>query len=87
METDASGQGIVAVLMQNSRPIDYLSTAISDQHKGLSVYNKELMAIIFAVTKWHHYLLGQHFIIQIDHMSLQYLLTKDTQRGATQVAS
>lgn len=77
VETDASGEGIGAALMQNSRPIAYLSKAIADKHKGLSMYDKELMAIIFAVTKWHHYLLGRHLIIQTYHRSLQYLPTQN----------
>lgn len=75
VETDASGYGIGAMLMQNAKPIAYISKAIADKYQGISVYDKELMAIILAVTQWQHYLLGRHFIIQTDNRSLQYLLT------------
>lgn len=45
---------------------------------GFPVYEKELMALVLAVTKWRHYLIGHHFIIKTDHLeqplrtSLQY---------------
>lgn len=75
VKTDARGDGIGVVLMQKAKPIAYLSKTIADKHKGLSVYDKKLMAIILAMTKWQHYFLWRHFIIQTDHRSLHYMLT------------
>jgi len=74
VETDAAGEGIGAVLMQDSHPIAYLSKALSPKHQALSTYEKEFMAVVLAVEKWRPYLLGRHFIIKTDHFSLKYLL-------------
>ncbi|XP_027127715.2 uncharacterized protein [Coffea arabica] len=74
VETDASGGGIGAVLMQEGHPIAFLSKALSPKNLGLSVYEKELLALVLAVTKWRHYLVGSHFVIRTDHQSLKYLL-------------
>lgn len=74
VETDAYGSGMGAVLMQQGRPISYLSKAFNIRNFGFSVYEKELLALVLAVTKWRHYLIGHHFIIKTDHQSLKYLL-------------
>nr|GEU47026.1 hypothetical protein [Tanacetum cinerariifolium] len=42
VETNASDEGIRAVLLQKGHPIAYLSRALAPMHKGLSTYEKEL---------------------------------------------
>jgi hypothetical protein len=73
VETDACQNGIGAVLMQHGQPIDYLSKALGEKHRSLSIYEKEFLALIMAVEKWRHYLQRQEFIILTDHKSLAYL--------------
>lgn len=74
LETDACYNGVGAVLMQEERPLAYLSKHLANKHLGLSTYEKELLAIIMAVQKWRYYLLGHKFIIKTDHEALKYLM-------------
>lgn len=65
---------IGAVLMQQGRPLIYLSKGLAPKHQGLSTYEKELLAIVMATQKWFTYLHGHHFIIKTDHQILKFLL-------------
>ena len=51
-----------------------MSQSLGPKNLGMSIYEKELLALVTAVTKWRHYLEGSHFIIKTDHQSLKYLL-------------
>ena len=84
VEVDASNQGIGAVLSQAGRPIAYFSKALSLRHQTLSVYEKEMLAVLVAVKRWTTYLLRRSFKIKIDHQSLKFLLDQKTTTSTQQ---
>ena len=76
IEADASGVGIGAILMQDGRPLAYTSKALSPSHQNKSTYDKEMLAIVRAATRWRPYLIGRRFQIKTDHKSLKYFLER-----------
>lgn len=74
IETDASGTGLGAVLMQNQQPIAYYSHTLSERNRTKSVYERELMAIVYSIQRWRPYLLGQRFTVRTDQQALKHLL-------------
>ena len=54
----------------NGRPIGYVSRTLAPAEKKYSVLEKEGLAIIFAVKKFHQYLYGRKFKIVTDHRPL-----------------
>jgi hypothetical protein len=73
VETDACDSGIGAVLMQEQHPIAYLSKPLGAAHLGLSLYDKEFLALLLAIERWRPYLQRAEFLIRTDHHSLCYL--------------
>ena len=76
IEPNASGKGIGALLMQEVRPIAYMSQSLSDRAQNKSVYERKLMAIVAAIQKWRHYLLSRHFVVHTNQQSLKHLFDR-----------
>ena len=76
IEADTSGVRIGAILMQDGRPLAYTSKALSPSHQNKSTYDKEMLAIVRAATRWRPYLIGRRFQIKTDHKSLKYFLER-----------
>ncbi|MCO5572966.1 hypothetical protein L7F22_026728 [Adiantum nelumboides] len=73
---DACGRSLGAVLMQEGRVIAYESRLFSKPEMTTQIYEKELLAVIHALTLWRHYLLGADFTVFTDYQSLRYFLSQ-----------
>lgn len=52
----------------------YINNCLSPKNQALSVYDKELLALVYAVEKWHSCLSIKAFVIKTDQKSLRHLL-------------
>ena len=56
--------------------IYYASRTLNDEQLNYATTEKELLAIVFAFDKFRQYLIGNGVIAHIDHLAINYLMTK-----------
>jgi hypothetical protein len=76
MESDASGHGIGAILMQKGMPLSFESNQLKGKNLFRPIYEKEMLSILHAGQKWSPYLIGRHFKVKTNHDNLKYFLEK-----------
>ncbi|THD19534.1 KRAB-A domain-containing protein [Fasciola hepatica] len=77
LDTDASETGIGAVLSQNQngieRVIAYGSRCLNKHERNYCTTRKEMLALVYFLSHFRHYLLGKEFIVRTDHQALVWL--------------
>ena len=52
--------------------VNCISAKLQDAQLNYDIYDLEMLAIIWALEEWQHYLYGQDFKIHTDHQNLMY---------------
>ena len=81
LQTDASLKGLGATLLQNGKPVAYASKSLSDTETRYACIERELLAIVFGVQRFHTYLYGRKFKVITDHKPLVMILQKPLTRA------
>ena len=81
VEADSSDFATGAVPSQGQKgiwvPIAYLSKSLNEAERNYDIHDKEMLAVMRAITKWRYYLQGtpETFEIWTDHKNLEYFMT------------
>lgn len=73
---DASKSGLGALLLQEGKPVAYASRALSDAETRYAQIEKELLAVVFAFSKFHQYVYGKDVVVESDHKPLEMIAKK-----------
>ena len=67
IQKDASMKGLVAVLLQEERLVVYVSRTLTPAEERYSNIKRELLGVVFAMERLHHYVYGEPVRFQTDH--------------------
>jgi len=87
IENDASDYGIGSVLLQDNKPIAYASRSLSECEKRYAQIEKEMLAIVFGLQKFHHYVYGRQVKIITDHKPLTSIVLKNLSKAPKRLQS
>jgi hypothetical protein len=71
--TYACKEGLSGFLSQNGFFICYESRELKENERNYATHDLDLAAIVHALRKWRHYLMGKRFELRTNHNGLKYL--------------
>ncbi|XP_011861714.1 PREDICTED: uncharacterized protein K02A2.6-like, partial [Vollenhovia emeryi] len=83
---DACATGVGGVLLQRDaqgyeRAVYHMSQSLTDAQRNYSQLEKEALALVTAVERFHKFIWGRRFILQTDHKPLVALLQTENTKG------
>ena len=76
LQTDASKKGLGAVLLQNSKPVLFVSRALTRSERNYQNLERECLATIWGMEKFHYFLYGKEFTLETDQKPLVSIYRK-----------
>ena len=76
LQMDASKKGFGAVILQEKKPIYFTSRSLTPVEKNYQNLEREAMAAIWGMEKFHFYLNGKEFLLQMDQKPLTLIFKK-----------
>jgi len=81
LHTNATEEAIAAILMQkklqnDEQPIAFMSQSLSDVAIQYRLIEKHAYALVKAIEKFRHYILGKHTIVKVPLHAVKYLLSQ-----------
>ncbi|XP_014668899.1 PREDICTED: uncharacterized protein K02A2.6-like [Priapulus caudatus] len=76
LEVDASMKGVGACLLQGGKPVAFASKSLSPAESNYSNIEREMLALVFGINRFHTYLFGKEFVVETDHKPLEMIWKK-----------
>jgi hypothetical protein len=83
--TDASDKSLGVVLGQKEtlamHAIYYINKNLAKDEQNYTVTEKEFLAVVYAINKFHHYITRYPTFVHTDHSTIKYLVNKPVVNG------
>lgn len=76
LEVDASMKGLGAAIIQNGKIVAFASKTLTETQSRYSNIEREMLAIVFGIQRFHVFLYGRPFTVVSDHKPLSTITAK-----------
>lgn len=86
IQVDASQRGLGATLIQDKGPVEYRSKLLTETERRYSNIEREMLAVVHGLEKFHYYAYGRHVQIHTDHKPLEAIFKKHLASAPPRIA-
>ena len=76
LQVDSSKDGLRAALLQDGKPNEYASRALTSAERNWTQIEKETLAVVFGLERFDQYTYGRKIVVENDHKPLASILKK-----------
>ena len=76
IQVDASMRGLGATLIQDKGPVEYRSKLLTETETCYSNIEREVLAVVHGLEKFHYYAYGRPVVVETDHKPLEAIFKK-----------
>ena len=81
LEVDSSTKGLGAAILQDGQPVAFASKALNSAQSNYPNIDREMLAVVFGINRFHTYLYGRPFRVVTDHKPLEMIAKKPLLRA------
>ena len=85
LQTDVSIKGLGACLLQEEKPVYFVSKALTEAQKGYAAIQIVSLAVAWAMGKFHNFLYASLFILETDQKPLEATLSKSLNQATLRI--
>ena len=86
IQVDASQKGLGAALLQDHGAIEYASKTLSDTESRYSNIEREMLAVLFGLERFHYYAFGRPVTVESDHKPLESIFKKHLNKASPRLS-
>ena len=87
LQTDASINGLGTCLLQDEKLVYFASKALTEAQQGYVAIELKSLAVAWAMEKFHHFLYGNHFLLETDQKPLETILSRSLNQATPRLQS
>ena len=87
LENDASDYGIGSALLQEGKPVAFASRSLTPSERNYAQLEKEMLAAVYGLEKFHQYTYGRHLTVVTDHKPLVAISKKSLSKSPKSLQS